>query len=1005
MKKLAASSAFALVIATLALGAAQPGHAQALGTATGAAHTARGLSGQVLLPDGHPAPGALVASSAGGLATADEDGVFVLELPPGEDLGALRLTAVANGPQGALTAEAYVPELSTWGEQGSGTLMLSAGGGCTEDWLPTFGGLPGVAGTVHSLAAFDDGSGPALFVGGVFNSVNGKPIIGLAKWDGATWSSGNAGLVEYNGIRTLRVLDDGSGPTLFAGGDLAFEQHPTVWGIAKWSGGSWVPVGTGVNSTVTSMAIFDDGSGPALYVAGGFTSAGGQSASRVAKFDGTTWQPLGQGLGSYVEALTVFDDGSGAALYAGGVFTSAGGQSANYIAKWDGNTWSPLGSGLGGLGARVYALISYDDGSGQALYVGGSFTTAGGQPVNRLARWDGSAWSSVGAGSWSTVYGLWVHDEGAGPALYAASEASAGGSHPFAGGIARWDGSQWNSIGTGVQNGLVRAFASFDAGFGATLHVAGTFVRAAGLSARAIARWNGATWESLGGGLSHDVSALGVFDDGGGPALFVGGEFQDVAGIPAQRIARWRGGNWSALGAGLAGQVLAMTVFDDGSGPALFVGGTFQQAGGQPARALARWDGNAWSEVGGGLSGAVHALAVFDDGAGPVLYVGGVLGDAGGLPVAHIARWDGSSWSNVGGGMGLNIVRALEVFDDGGGPALFAGGEFYTAGGVSVTNLAKWNGSAWSDVGGGIGGPGASVRALEVFDDGSGPALYAGGSFTFAGGFPANGIARWNGSAWSTLRGGISSSLIYTMRAFEMGGVNALYVGGLISSLSGLAAIGVARWDGSSWSMLEEGLVEYGQSWASALEVYDLGAGPALIVGGRFRLTSSGDSYLAAWGCVPPTGLAYCFGDGGGAPCPCGNTGGPGEGCANGSGQGAVLSASGSASIAAADLVLRATNMLPSNAGLFFQGTGQPGGGAGVPFGDGLRCAGGAVARIQIRISNPGGIASTTLDVAAKGGVSAGQTRHYQLWYRDTFTSPCGGFFNTSNGLSITWQL
>jgi hypothetical protein len=90
----------------------------------------------------------------------------------------------------------------------------------------------------------------------------------------------------------------------------------------------------------------------------------------------------------FVVALTVFDDGTGPALYAGGAFTSAGGVSANRIAKWNGSAWSALGSGMN---ARVDALTVFDDGTGPALYAGGFFTTAGGVSANRIAKWNPGA--------------------------------------------------------------------------------------------------------------------------------------------------------------------------------------------------------------------------------------------------------------------------------------------------------------------------------------------------------------------------------------------------------------------------------------------------------------------------------------------------------------------------------------------------------------------------------------------------------------------------------------
>ncbi len=147
----------------------------------------------------------------------------------------------------------------------------------------------------------------------------------------------------------------------------------------------------------------------------------------------------------------------------------------------------------------------------------------------------------------------------------------------------------------------------------------------------------------------------------------------------------------------------------------------------------------------------------------------------------------------------------------------------------------------------------------------------------------------------------------------------------------------------------------------------------------------------------------YCFGDGSGTPCPCGNFSGPGQGCANSTGQGATLVVSGSGSISAADTVLQGSNLVPGQPGLYFQGNNATAGGAGNVFGDGLRCAGGAVARLQVRTANASGNSFTTNNVALVGGVLPGQVRRYQLWYRDPALSPCGSGFNLTNGAEITW--
>jgi hypothetical protein len=191
--------------------------------------------------------------------------------------------------------------------------------------------------------------------------------------------------------------------------------------------------------------------------------------------------------------------------------------------------------------------------------------------------------------------------------------------------------------------------------------------------------------------------------------------------------------------------------------------------------------------------------------------------------------------------------------------------------------------------------------------------------------------------------------------------------------------------------------------------VFNATAGTSyLIQFGSFAAGGSGDGAfdidVACNPCEP--GVTYCVGDGSGStPCPCGNPSGAGGGCANGTGNGAVLTASGGASVTADTLVLQSTNLLPNQPCLFFQGNNAINGGDGIQFGDGLRCAGGGVIRVQVRFADASGNAETSLSVSVKGGCSAGDVKRYQNWYRDPQTSPCGAQFNLSNGYEITWQL
>jgi len=152
-------------------------------------------------------------------------------------------------------------------------------------------------------------------------------------------------------------------------------------------------------------------------------------------------------------------------------------------------------------------------------------------------------------------------------------------------------------------------------------------------------------------------------------------------------------------------------------------------------------------------------------------------------------------------------------------------------------------------------------------------------------------------------------------------------------------------------------------------------------------------------------GTSFCEGTGGICPCGNDNDGSLGSaGCANGSSPGGcALSGSGSASVSAGDLVLEAAGMVPSQPGLFFQGDNAINGGLGTPFGDGMRCAGGAVIRLEVIFGAADGTGATSIDIASKGGCAAGDVKRYQLWSRDPITSLCGANFNLSNGLEVTW--
>jgi hypothetical protein len=590
-------------------------------------------------------------------------------------------------------------------DDGGGPALFAAGrftsaGGAAANRIAKWDGVSwsalgaGASNAVNALAVFDDGGGPALFAGGEFTLAGGGAANRVAKWDGASWSALGSG--TDNWVYALATHDDGGGggPALFAGGLFTTAGGLAASHVAKWNGVGWSALAGGTNSEVRALAEYDDGNGARLYAGGSFATAGLVVADHVASWNGSSWAALGCGTNDDVLALAVHDDGGGggSALFTGGVFTTADDEAATRIASFSGAGWSSLGSGLN---ASIYTLAPHDDGGGggTGLYAGGVFTSAGGVAADRVARWDGSGWAALSGGVFGGVFALATHDDGggSGSALYV------GGSFTTAGGaavnrIARWDGASWSTLASGM-NSSVHALAVHDDGGGPDLYAGGIFTTAGGVSARRIASWDGASWSPLGTGILGAAYALVTHDDGGGAgnALYMGGSFFSAGGVTAGGIARWDGASWAALGSGMNGVVRALAVFDDGSGAgaALYAGGNFTTAGGLPADRVARWDGTGWSALGGGLDGEVRALAVHDDGSGPRLFAGGDFSAAGGVAMDRVARWDGTSWSALAGGVS-DEVYALAVHTDGGGsPALYAGGAF-SAAPSGDSYLARW---------------------------------------------------------------------------------------------------------------------------------------------------------------------------------------------------------------------------------------------------------------------------------------------------------------------------
>ena len=753
--------------------------------------------------------------------------------------------------------------------------------------------------------------GTNLVAGGAFTKAGGVTATNVALWSGTAWTGLGSGLKG-----TVRALAY-DGMNVYAGGDFTNAGSMVTHHVALWNGTAWTGLGSGLDGTVRALVCV----GTNLIAGGDFTNAGAVAASHLALWNGMTWTGLGSGVNGTVCALAW----DGTNLIAGGTFTTAGGMAANRVARWDGTAWTALGSGING---SVFALTQ----DGTNLVVGGDFTAAGGVAASRVARWDGAGWTGLGSGMDDFVMAL-AQD---------GTNLVAGGFFTTAGGVAAkyvamWNGAAWTNFGSGM-NGSVRAL-TYD---GSSLIAGGSFTTAGGEPASRMAAWGPTMVEfsgvepasgSLAGGYQVAISGVNLCDGSDVTNVTLCGISATIQSVSSTQIVVTAGTGvnpahgdvrvWSAsfgetvrsnaftylanqaiTFAAVAPQPVAASVslsafsssgllvsFRVASGLGAIDGGgnlTFSAPGSVAIVAsqagdtvyCAAWDVTnrvcvyAVSPASGPLAGGnTVTVSIGDLGAITNVWAGDVKAAVQGadsnafillmpsfvtagvkdlvvqtsdngdftLALAYTVNPAGqiggislgpNVWRALGGGLLGSAVYALAQ----GGTNLFAGGSFTIAGGVAA-NDAKWDGLDWTDLGGGMND---TVTALAY----DGTNLYAGGYFTSAGGVAANYVAMWNGAVWQSLGSGLDGPV----SALVCDGMY-LYAGGSFTTAGGAAASRVARWDGTAWTGLGSGIVG---SSVTAL-AHD---GTSLCAGGTF--TKAGGvaaANVARWNGTGWTGL------------------------------------------------------------------------------------------------------------------------------------------------------
>lgn len=441
-----------------------------------------------------------------------------------------------------------------------------------------------------------------------------------------------------------------------------------------------------------------------------------------------------------------------------------------------------------------------------------------------------------------------------------------------------------------------------------------------------------------------------------------------------------------------AGSALFGLAFDAGRGVSVLrtgsvVGGTTWE-----------YDGTGWSSLPqfGGPTAADFTLA-YDAGRGVCVLHGGAVP---GLTSAsnETWEWNGATWTLVSTSGPARLGAAM-AYDSSTGRLVLVGGADPV--GNVFTDTWEFDGASatWSQVAVGGGPPVYTGMALD-YDPQVGRVVLFGGRRPPLGGALSDETWLYRGVTQSWTR---AFPATRPSPRTDLGGTYDPVRGGLLvhggTDASGtLAETWTYEAQTTTW-LNQSGTA--GPARADALLAYDATRGRMVLFGGRGAQGSEKNETWELGGGVPAN--AYCFGDGSGTTCPCGNVGAAGAGCANSTGTGATLTSFGSTSVAATDLWFRATDLPANEPALLFAGQIAVNGGAGNLLGDGLRCAGIGVVRLAIRPADAGGTSLFGPGDVASGGFVPGETRHFQSWYRDPSGSPCGALTNLSNGVTVVF--
>lgn len=525
-------------------------------------------------------------------------------------------------------------------------------------WHALGEGIAGNGAIVLSLAIHNN----RLFAGGRFTQAGTATATGLAVWENGGWQAAGtlAGIGGQPFVSALAI----AGGRLYVGG-LFNNVGVTANSIAQMdlSTGVWEGVGAGLDGTVNTLLPLGD----SLIIGGEFSHRGKRDSINLAFFSGGTLATFGGGTRGITYSLAA----DSTTLCVGGLLTRVGGISVANVGEWSRQTkgWFVPGRGVAG-GINFVAVRPPNQ-----VFVTGELQMSKGLSLPYLGMWDGEEWQDIGGLS------------GTGDAiLIEGDDVIVGGAFNIAGGNGNCTGigrynlttKQWTPYATGTPGrGRVSAIIRFHD----TLIMAGRF--AFGDSILNIAKWDGSRWRPVGSGVTGTVSTMAVLGD----RLYVAGSLTAAGGAPASNIAWWDGNSWNRLGTeqanGTSGPIYSMVAMPDGS---LVVAGEFTSAGQIFSDNIARWSNGDWTSI-AGTNGPIYRLHLNNG----KLYVGGAFTRADAASVNNLATYEVASgaWSNFNDGVTGSpgaTVRGIATL----GNDLFVGGNFPYAGNVQSWNFARF---------------------------------------------------------------------------------------------------------------------------------------------------------------------------------------------------------------------------------------------------------------------------------------------------------------------------